>query len=286
MSIPNFKALGFQNAPEVIEPVQLPIQGALPSWLSGALYRTGPGTFRVKKHRRCGYFDINHWFDGLGMHHKFEIRENGTQVWYNCRKSSEHMEKRIAREGKNPFNTFNQLPDPCDSRFKKFFTFFAALTGSGPQPTTKADEFNVSVTLEPNMALLKPSSHTNLKNRQGISHIVAKTDSTKLQVIDPDTLEPLDHQRYGNIDPRLQGHMSAAHGCTDKRTGDFFNFVLKMGPTSCYTVFCVRGGLIDEKQEGRVDILATITDAPAAYLHSSFMTEKYVILAVWQADFV
>jgi len=33
----------------------------------------------------------------------------------------------------------------------------------------------------------------------------------------------------------------------------------------------------------KVDILAEIDDAPPAYLHSFAMTEKYVILCVWQA---
>lgn len=63
----NFASLGFQNAPEVLTPVQIPIQGSLPPWLSGALYRTGPGTFSVKtsKNKR-GVHDVAHWFDGIG----------------------------------------------------------------------------------------------------------------------------------------------------------------------------------------------------------------------------
>lgn len=36
---------------------------------------------------------------------------------------------------------------------------------------------------------------------------------------------------------------------------------------------------------GKGNILATITDAPAAYIHSVFSTENYVILIVWQSDF-
>jgi torulene dioxygenase len=36
---------------------------------------------------------------------------------------------------------------------------------------------------------------------------------------------------------------------------------------------------------GSGSILATITDAPAAYIHSLFSTENYVILIIWQADF-
>jgi torulene dioxygenase len=36
---------------------------------------------------------------------------------------------------------------------------------------------------------------------------------------------------------------------------------------------------------GKGNILATITDAPAAYIHSMFSTANYVILIVWQSDF-
>lgn len=35
---------------------------------------------------------------------------------------------------------------------------------------------------------------------------------------------------------------------------------------------------------GKGGVLATITDAPAAYIHSVFSTEHYVILIVWQCD--
>jgi torulene dioxygenase len=36
--------------------------------------------------------------------------------------------------------------------------------------------------------------------------------------------------------------------------------------------------------EGVGRVLATITDAPPAYVHSIFSTENYVLLIVWQAD--
>ena len=34
-----------------------------------------------------------------------------------------------------------------------------------------------------------------------------------------------------------------------------------------------------------VDILAEITDAPMAYVHSFAITQKYVILTIWQSDY-
>lgn len=76
-SVSNFATLGLQNAPEVLTPVQLPIQGELPSWLSGALYRTGPGTFSVNtSNNRNGVFHVAHWFDGIGTSHSHSIPIN------------------------------------------------------------------------------------------------------------------------------------------------------------------------------------------------------------------
>ncbi|RBR25042.1 uncharacterized protein FIESC28_02166 [Fusarium coffeatum] len=39
-------------------------------------------------------------------------------------------------------------------------------------------------------------------------------------------------------------------------------------------------------KKGETKIIANITDAPPAYIHSLFHTEKHIILVVWQADFV
>lgn len=212
------------------------------------------------------------------MHHKFEIKANGTEVWYQCRKAAEGLELRIAEEGKNPFISFGQPPDPCETIFQRFFTFFSTLAGFGPDSRGRPDDFNTSVTIAP---VLKPAGHTNEKRP---ATVVAKTDSNNIQILDADTLEPLEQKRYRDIDPRLEGELSAAHGCTDPLTGDYFNFSLKLGRKPTYVMFAIRGGFLDPKEEGRVDVIAEITDAPPAYLHSVFMTENYIVLSVWQAD--
>lgn len=59
-------ALGLQNTPEQREPVQLKVQGTIPPWLAGSLYRTGPGTYDIPLDNG-GTFHVRHWFDGYGM---------------------------------------------------------------------------------------------------------------------------------------------------------------------------------------------------------------------------
>jgi len=65
--------VGFRSSltEETPEPVTLEISGTLPSWLEGALLRTGPSKFEVEARTS------NHWFDGLAMLHRFAFAQAG-----------------------------------------------------------------------------------------------------------------------------------------------------------------------------------------------------------------
>ncbi|MBW3590353.1 MAG: carotenoid oxygenase family protein, partial [Actinobacteria bacterium] len=58
-------AKGFQSLEDEVELAEAPVSGSIPAWLSGTLVRTGPAKFEV------GQQKYNHWFDGLGMLHRF-----------------------------------------------------------------------------------------------------------------------------------------------------------------------------------------------------------------------
>ncbi|KAF9261005.1 carotenoid oxygenase [Marasmius fiardii PR-910] len=272
-------ALGFENAPETRVPVDLTIQGTIPPWLSGVLYRTGPGTYRIPTANDSeNKVDIQHWFDGLSMNHRFEIFPGGQRVSYRSRKASEDFEQHISEEGKIPGISFAQKPDICESIFKKFFTVFQQMR-SPPTPGGTPSSVNVQVTLTPDMpGWNKIIPDLSLSHQtSGPQYLVAKTDAEGLQLLDPVSLEPLSSANYKTLDPRLDGQLSAAHSCRDKETGEFFNFSCKLGgrfPT--YKVFRIA-------QDGSLDILAEIKDAPASYLHSFAMTSKYIVLTIWQA---
>ncbi|KAF5371421.1 hypothetical protein D9757_009998 [Collybiopsis confluens] len=267
-------AAGFENAPEQRVPIDLSVRGTIPPWLTGVLYRTGPGTYRIPSsvHPR-GSVNIQHWFDGAGMNHRFEIHPGGQRVSYTSRKSTDDYEKVISDQGKVPGITFAQQPDICQ-------------TVSPSSPTEISDSpsgVNVSVTLSPDMPgwnQVIEGLPTNGKLKQyhhlGPKYLVAKTDSNLLQLLDPVSLEPLASATYKTLDPRLDGEMSAAHSCWDKETNEFYNFTCKFGPSPTYKVFKING-------DSSVEILAQIKDAPPSYLHSFAMTSKYVILMVWQA---
>ena len=68
---------GFKSQENERSEVRLDITGQLPDWLQGTLIRTSPSKFEVGKDT------YKHWFDGLAMLHKFEIRAQ--QVFYSCK---------------------------------------------------------------------------------------------------------------------------------------------------------------------------------------------------------
>ncbi|KZT63483.1 hypothetical protein DAEQUDRAFT_770558 [Daedalea quercina L-15889] len=294
-SAPKRKATGFENAIEQLTPVELTIRGAFPPWLSGVLYRTGPGTYSIPSTSDPSKVtEIQHWFDGIAMHHRFEIHPashgNPPRVVYRSHKGAPDLERRIADVGEYPSNLFafaqrQRDVDPCASLFKKFFTTFAALGGAvsamrNTDPDGKLS--SVSVTMTPDMPGIRRPDNEKIYGTDrstGPDVIVAKTDANVLQVLDPATLEPLKVLSYEHIDPRLSGQFSAAHACRDAKTGDFYNFVEEFSMQTTFKLFRIR------EDNGKVDVLARICekDAPPTYIHSVTMTDRFVILCVWQA---
>lgn len=268
----------FENVPEQSTPIDLQVHGEIPPWLSGILYRTGPGITRIPTTANPSQsFDIQHWFDGLALHHRFEIFPGGKRVSYRSHSGSEDMRKRIADDGEYPTFSFGQRGDPCQSIFRKFFAAFQTIRNLGatrPSPSG----LNVSVTLTPNMPGWDKETTNIPISSADPQYLVAKTDADTLQLLDSTTLEPLEVSTYKQIDPRLDGPLSSAHSCRDHATGDFYNYSCKIGgrfPT--YKIFKIGGN------DGKVDILAEIKDAPLSYIHSFAMTDRFVILTVWQA---
>ncbi|KAF9766056.1 hypothetical protein IL306_001570 [Fusarium sp. DS 682] len=107
------------------------------------------------------------------------------------------------------------------------------------------------------------------------------TDGNELQQLDPDTLEPIELFTYQASHPLLvNGGRSAAHPVVAKDS-TVYNYVIDMdAQPPIYRVFSIN------PPTGETKIMANITDAPPAYIHSMFGTEKHIILIVWQADLV
>lgn len=183
-------ALGFYATHEMQEPTALEIEGSIPSWLTGSLYRGGAGTWDV------GNYTAEHWFDGFSRNHKFEIADG--VVTYRSRNSSDELIHFVRETGLYPSGSFGS--DPC-----KIIYGAMVLSNDG----------------------------------RSAAHPFMGTD------------------------------------------GSIYNYLLDMSlETPAYRVFGI------QPPNGEAKILANITDAPPAYVHSLFGTQNHLILIVWQADFV
>jgi torulene dioxygenase len=112
----------------------------------------------------------------------------------------------------------------------------------------------------------------------GIQTLCNKTDAGRLQMLDPETLEPVGLAAQSVLHPELKGPLSAAHARSDPKTGDMYNYNLDLGRKGLYRVFHVSAAT------GETSILATFP-ADAAYIHSFFITENYIVLCVWNSFF-
>jgi carotenoid cleavage dioxygenase-like enzyme len=70
-------APGFRSVDTEYRDRQLPLEGTIPTWLSGTLLRNGPGRFEAGGDR------VTHWFDGLAMLRRYAFDEG--QVTYTNR---------------------------------------------------------------------------------------------------------------------------------------------------------------------------------------------------------
>ena len=272
---------GFETFQEQTSPVELRVSGSIPAYAAGVLYRTGPGGYQLKTTRK-DTFNVSHWFDGFAQTHRFVLSppKDGsyiTDITYNSRHTCSELVDEVCKTGQMGRITFGQKHDPCESFFKKVMSSFRAISASEPKGFSGV---NIGVTIRPNMPLQgHPSDKTTKKDANGIDNLWLKTDSPTMQAINPTTLEPTDVARYPKLDPSLKGPFTAAHSRTDPVTGDWYNYNLDIGRVATYRVFRVSAST------GETKILATISggDVQAAYLHSFMLTEKYVVLCIYDA---
>ncbi|KAI8328046.1 carotenoid oxygenase [Chlamydoabsidia padenii] len=271
----SFQTLTFRNVPEQIDPQWLPVvQGELPSWLNGTMYRVGGGRFVLgdDEHKEGINYTIRHAFDGLPYLYRFEFSAKTNSVRFNSRYLAKDYEKNIlARNGKGAI-WFGELQKMTTwERLKDFASRFdqIVLRPNPPTPTS----ISVGITTTPNYPL--PSS-------RGLA-LVTKSDHNVLQHLDHDTLEPKKVYTYRDYNHHLDGQLAAAHHQYDYNTKETINMTMKVGggkPT--LQVFSIN-------PNGETSILASIqrgldknkTPIRHFYYHSFFTTQNYVVVPVY-----
>jgi carotenoid cleavage dioxygenase-like enzyme len=64
--------VGFSDIPETITPVEMKVTGAIPDYVRGVLYRTGPGSYTTPLNNGKT-FKIQHWYNPL-----FSLADSGS----------------------------------------------------------------------------------------------------------------------------------------------------------------------------------------------------------------
>ncbi|KAI9349576.1 carotenoid oxygenase [Obelidium mucronatum] len=254
----------YNDGKEVLDPIECTIEGAIPSWLSGQLYRTGPGILAVEAEGRK--ISLNHWFDGIGLTHLFTIHPKGAGVSYRSRLTGRSRMESIQKIGVAG-TTFGPFTDPCQVAFGKMFTHI----GHPDQ------EEGINVTMTPRLVV--PGFEKPV--------CVIKTDANRIQLIDAETLAPVAEKgsvkTYGLLNAELgKGILSASHEEIDPISNSFMNVVVCPGLKSEYIVFEASQDLsVLTHEESTATILAKFKDPYFAYQHSFSSTQKYVIIQLW-----
>lgn len=113
----------FDVSYEEKDPVELDIEGSIPAFAAGTLFRTGLGIRDVEADSGK-LFRVNHWFDNLAQVHRFHIHppaapDQKVRVSYNSRSTCDGLIAKLRATGKRDGVTFGAKYDPCMSLFRK-----------------------------------------------------------------------------------------------------------------------------------------------------------------------
>lgn len=136
--------VGFDTTYEERSPVELSVEGNIPAYVCGALFRTGLGPRSVTT-EDGGTFRVNHWFDSFSQVHRFQIHPDG-RVVYSSRLTSDGLIEKVRKTGTLTGITFGRKYEPCKSFFKKAQSVFVP---HDPQEAA-LNEHCIGVTITPN----------------------------------------------------------------------------------------------------------------------------------------
>ncbi|XP_037289284.2 carotenoid-cleaving dioxygenase, mitochondrial isoform X1 [Rhipicephalus microplus] len=105
-----------ENRQEVTEQISTHVIGTMPEWVSGKLFRLGPGMWELE-----GGFSLQHWFDGAAILSSYEIHKG--KVYYSSRYVETEAYKKMSTVNRPVVTEFGTkcYPDPCKSIFSRFF---------------------------------------------------------------------------------------------------------------------------------------------------------------------
>lgn len=129
------RPISFQSLKCTDELTDLPlelVEGALPTWLRGTLFRNGPGAFDVGEQR------LNHLFDGYAMMGKINLDSDEPRISTRFVRSSAHEGFASGSQDFAEFGTPRRRPsNPLELLASLFELIFAAPTDNASVNTIK-----------------------------------------------------------------------------------------------------------------------------------------------------
>jgi beta,beta-carotene 9',10'-dioxygenase len=196
--------LAFTSLNAEVEIENLPVEGEIPHWLNGCLYRNGPAKFEI------GGVSYNHWFDGLAMVHRYAFHEG--QIAYRNRflRTSPYTQMMSTGQLSSGFETAQ--PTSLTSRiFKLASEAIGDRTGQ--------------------------TYNTNVSFMHLDGKFMALTEQPVPTVFDPLTLETQGAFYFGD---RLFGHLSCGHPQYDYQNQEYINYITCFGPINTYNLYRVK----------------------------------------------
>lgn len=203
---------GLESGAREIDDAEMRVEGQLPAWLEGRLLLNGPALWNLP---RGGY---EHWFDGLAMLHRVQIRAGRARYRSRFAQSEDYV--RSVAAGKPAFGAFDT---------RNPMGFFRRMLNLKNPPVTD----NPSVVM----------------SRIG-ERWVANTETPHLTGFDPGTLATTGRVTF---DDDVQMQLMSAHGRTDER-GDYWNVGIHLGPKCTYKLLRIRAGSTKREVIGSIEV--------------------------------
>lgn len=131
-------ATGYESLMQEISLESLTLDGKIPTWISGSLYRNGPAVFEVGQDCCC------FWHDGFAMVHRFAFA-NGNISYANKRVQTDYLAK---SEQEDHFQALQK------EKSRSFFSVFSSLFSKAP----KYDNANINVYCIDNKLVVLPET--------------------------------------------------------------------------------------------------------------------------------
>lgn len=196
--------LAFTTLNSEVEIDNLPLQGKIPHWLNGCLYRNGPAKFESST------ASYNHWFDGQAMLHRYGFSEG--QISYRNRflATSPYTEMNSTGQLSSGFETVK--PTSLATRL------FKTLLETVGYPTGQTYNTNVSIL---------PLA----------GKLMALTEQPVPTLFNPISLETEGAFYFSD---RLMGHLSCGHPQYDRKSQEYINYITCFGAINTYNLYRVK----------------------------------------------